>query len=106
MSALHSAANIIASPDCMSAFVTSGISVDVVKQNISNVPSRNLKIRKLCWSTFHSVVCTVHASQVTMCKLVQHCAHTYTVKLNSDMFRWRPPTIIREDNASDNTWEV
>jgi len=40
---------------------------------------------------FHNVVCTVRIYQVIVCKLVQHCAHTYTVKLNSDMFRWRPP---------------
>ena len=73
----HSAANFIAGADCMSTFVASGNSVDVVRKNISNIPTRNLKIKNLCWSTFHSVVCTVHVYQVTVCKMFQHCAHTY-----------------------------
>jgi len=30
---------------------------------------------------FCSVVCTLHVYQFTVCKLVQHCAHVYAVKL-------------------------
>jgi hypothetical protein len=51
--------------------------------------------------SFHTVVCTVHVYQVIVHKLVQHYAHTYRAKLYSEMFRWRMPTTIKEDNTTD-----
>jgi len=40
---------------------------------------------------FHNVICTVRVYQITVNRLIQKCALTYTVKLNSEMFRWRLP---------------
>jgi len=41
----------------------------------------NAAIDYLSYSVkFHNVVCNVHAFQVIVYKLVQHYAHTYTVK--------------------------
>jgi len=49
----------------------------------------------------HYVVCIVHVYQVMVYKLVQHYAHTYTFKLNSNMFRWLPPSL--SSSGADNT---
>ena len=53
------------------------------------------------WNIFHYVVYTVLVYQVIFYKLVWHFALTYTVKLNSYMFRWRPPPSSRQTTTID-----
>jgi len=52
---------------------------------------------------FHNFVCTMHIYQGTAYKLVQHYAHTSTVKLYSDIFRWWPPPSGETTPQTKNT---
>jgi hypothetical protein len=50
---------------------------------------RSLWYPKVHYHTFHHAFCTIHVCQVIVYNLVRHYAHSDTVKIYSDMFRWR-----------------
>jgi len=52
---------------------------------------RSLWYSKFHYHAFNNAFCTVHVCQIIVYKLVRHYARGGTVKLYSDMFRWRPP---------------